>query len=256
MKIFKSTAIVIAFCWIAMQAGVTAERGRGPASGKPDWPTFQGGPGRDGLALTPAIKAPRVLWKTKIGVQSWLNNPVIAFHRVYVGSSGKTWNQPDDVDGVYCLNLDDGKVQWFSKTSADANGVAYAAGLIVATADDGSVRAIESASGTVKWSKKGENEKMYTNPLIVSGLVIVGDSGGLLYAFNLKSGALVWKVELSGAIRGGASWDGSRIYAAGQQGEVVALDLGGKQKWKVETQNEIYAAPTVAGEFLCPRHHV
>lgn len=254
--------------WSKAVVGLAFLLSAAPLFAGPDWALFQGDTERSGAAKAGPIESPRILWSTKVGVQSWLNSPLIVGDKVIAGSSGRTWNRPDKEDGVYCLGLDSGDIKWFSPAPADINGLAYGQGLIVATGDDGAVRAIEIDSGKTKWTRSGRNKKMYTFPLVLGGLVVAGDSGGVLYCLDLQTGDVKWTVEMEGAIRGGACSDGWFIYAASTGGEVVSLRKDGTLRWRESVKRpsyslfhkegpgggdilaEIYAAPTLAGELL------
>ncbi len=239
-----------------------------PIAGKAagDWPTFQGDAARRGSSEASPVSNPRALWKTKVGVQSWLNNPVIAGGKIYVGTCGQKWNEPDAGDGVYCLDFDSGSAVWFRPARADVNGVAFADGLVVATGDEGAVWALDAPTGKIRWRRIGRGQKMYTNPLIINGLVVTGDSEGFLYGLDLRSGKSRWAVKMNGAIRGGASSDGESIFAVTAKGEVARIGLDGGLRWKrrlsylgygeVDLQEgagfaaESYPAPTVAARYL------
>lgn len=227
----------------------------GQGSSSTDWPTFQANNARTGAVTGPFIHQPGIWWKTEIGIQGWLNNPIIVHDRVFVGSEGATWNQADSKDGVYCLELATGNILWFTPAENDVNGVAFAHGLIVATGDEGAAWALSADTGKQVWLRKSDREKMYTNPLIQGDLAVVGDSGGFLYGLDLMTGKVRWKAQLQGAIRGGASSDGERIFVGSQGGEVVILGLDGTELFRDTLTYtgygsgtaEIYAAPTVAG---------
>lgn len=259
---FFPAALLLAATWIGTLAYAPAQAApRGEAGYSADWPTFQASPARTGSVQARTITNPTVLWATEVGTQTWLNNPVILGNRVFVGSSGSRWNRPDDSDGVYCLDLASGHILWFTPAKDDVNGVAYGEGLIVATGDEGAVWALEADSGKIRWRQRPSIGKMYTNPLVVGGLAVVGNARGVLYAFDLRTGTPKWQKRLTGAIRGGASSDGATIYAGSTRGDLVALGLDGAQRWRIsllrpsfdgqsEEPAEIYAAPTVVGDLL------
>ncbi len=224
------------------------------------WPVFHGDLGRTGHSSAPPILAPRVRWKTKVGIQGWLNAPVIAGSLVMVPSSGDKHNTPDARDGVFGLELLTGKPRWHAHFDGDANGVAVSADRAFATSDDGYTYAIALADGRVLWKQKGQG-KVYSGPLPIGDRVIVGDAGGLLRAYAQADGALLWKEQLDGAIRGGASSDGTWIYAVSQGGEAVSLSLDGKERWRRAITRagygggravpiEAYAAPIASDGML------
>jgi outer membrane protein assembly factor BamB len=225
------------------------------------WLMFQGNAARTGTTTRPAITRPRILWKASVGVQSWLNTPlVLASSMVVVPSSGNTHNGPDARDGVYGLDLKTGKQIFFVHTDRDANGVAAVGDRVYATADDGNLHAIDTTTGKLLWKRRGGG-KMYTNPLAVKAadktLIVVGDSTGAVRAFDADKGGELWKVQLDGAVRGGVASDGVSLFAASQKGDVIALTPNGKTVWKIRGTRppygsgpvvpiEVYATPVVA----------
>jgi outer membrane protein assembly factor BamB len=238
----------------------TAAVAVGSASG---WPTFHGNAERTGASTAPAIRRPRILWKTKLGVFSWLNTPLaLGDTVVVVPSSGKAHNKPDPGDGVSALDAKTGKALWFAHFDQDANGVAADAKRVYATSDDGNAYAIELRTGKIAWKQAGLG-KMYTNPLLLADRVIVGDAGGWVRALATADGKELWSLQLTGAIRGGASSDGKLVYVASQGGEVAALDPNtGKARWRVPVDRpawnnqgpnepiEVYAVPVVGRDAI------
>ena len=223
-------------------------------SGGSNWPTFQHDPSRTGACAAPPVEKPIVLWQTYIGIQGYLNNPVLAGGRIFVGSSGRKHNKPDRRDGIYCLDSITGMVIWHRRTETDACGVAYAGGRIFSTGDDGYLRALAATGGRELWKIKRPGE-LYCQPLVAGKLVIVGDSTGTVIAADQKSGRIVWSAKVAESnVRGGLSSDGRRIYAAFLAGKVACLDFEGKVLWSRNILNgagdNIYPAPTIAGDLL------
>jgi outer membrane protein assembly factor BamB len=226
-----------------------------PSTSGGGWPLFHGNAARTGLSDAPPITNPVVFWKARVGIQGWLNSPVVAGEIVIVPSSGNKHNSSDPRDGVFAIHLRTGRTLWQARFGNDANGAAAATDRIVATSDDGHVYALELQSGKVLWKRPGDG-KVYTSPLVLGDRVIAGDSGGNLMALSLQDGTPLWKLQLSGAVRGGASSDGTRIYAVSQDGEAVAVRLDGSEVWRSAvtypgfnrgkpTPIEGYAAPIV-----------
>ena len=223
-----------------------------PASGA--WPVFQRNPARLGASTAQGIVKPTLKWSKEVGIASWLNNPVVVGEHVFVGSSGQAWNQPDGADGVSSMDLETGEAQWFFAVDGDVNGVAYANCRVFATSDAGLVVALDARTGKVLWRFEAP-AKIYTNPLPVGDLVIVGDAKGSVWAVDARDGEARWSNRLSGPIRGGAAFDGARIFVTSQAMETAALDPAtGDFVWvrRLETPGgkEIYAAPTVVKGLL------
>lgn len=197
------------------------------------WSTFQGFPTRIGRVKAKPITKPKILWKTKVGIQSWLNNPIIVGGQVVVGSSGQRWNKPDDDDGVYSFDIETGKKTWFASAQNDVNGISYSNGLIIATGDEGAAWALKPKTGDIVWSTETNNGKIYTSPLLIKELAIVGDANGTLYALDIYNGSIRWSKKLKGIIRGGSASDGSTIYTGTTDGNIAAFSLNGKERWKI-----------------------
>lgn len=196
------------------------------------WATFHGDNARTGATQAPQIRQPRIVWKAEVGIFSWLNSPLVLGKSLVVApSSGSAHNKPDPKDGVSAYDFAKGKRVWFTRFDQDANGVAATATHVFATSDDEHVYALDIKTGKVAWKARGSG-KMYTHPLVVGDRVVVGDAGGWVRAYATANGKELWKAQLTGAIRGGASSDGQHVYVASQGGEVAALGLDGKTLWK------------------------
>lgn len=222
------------------------------------WPAFQGTPTRTGCASAPGIATPRILWRnTGVGVQGWLNNPIIVEDTVYVGSAGGAQFVTDPRDGIYAVDLATGETRWFFGTEGDVNGVGYGAGVVVATGDEGRVWGVDAIDGDLVWTDDLESPT-FGNPLIVEGMAVVGDREGRVTAYDLRSGDRRWQRPVAGAIRGGASSDGEMIVVAGEEGEVLALGMDGGELWRVRVRGRVapgaqaipWAAPTLVGDLV------
>jgi outer membrane protein assembly factor BamB len=243
----------------APPAPVVMETPAAAASGA-DWPTFHGDNGRTGRSAAPAITHPRVRWSADVGIQGYLNSPLVSGGRVVVPSSGTSHDKPDAADGIYALDLASGRVLWHARTDNDANGAALAQDRAVVTSDDGTVRAVDLGDGHELWKRRASG-KVFSNPLVVGDAVVVGDAAGNVSAFALSDGLPRWHAKLHGAIRGGLAADDRTVYAVSQGGDVAAFGLDGALRWKkavtrldfdgkAQVPIEGYPAPLVAGDLL------
>ncbi len=207
---------------------------------------FHGDIARTGRSPAPVITNPIIRWKAKVGIQGWLNSPVVQGNLVLVPSSGTRHNRSDGADGIYAIDLNTGKQKWHRRLPQDANGVAITAVHALATSDDGHLYALDLASGKILWKQRGKG-KMYTHPLIVGWRVFVGDGSGMLRAYRATDGVPQWEIQLQGAIRGGAASDGEHVYAISEGGEGVAAKLDGTVVWK-----GILERPTFSGSSSTP----
>lgn len=222
-----------------------------------DWLTFQGSNTRIGCSDAPALTSPVVAWRSEVGIQAWLNSPVVVGNTVLVGSAGSVRAGPDAEDGVYALRLSDGRLRWRFSTANDVNGIAAADGIVVVTGDEGAVWGVSASDGTELW-RVDTNANVFGYPVIVGDQTIVGDALGTLWAIGLD-GQVRWTAAMNGAIRGGPATDGVVIYAISDLGEVRAYSLDGFEIWREQLVFEtnagsaltvVYAAPTIVGDRL------
>src|SRR3990172_11966176 len=172
------------------------------------WDMFQGSPSRQGCYATNTIATPKILWRTQIGIQGWLNNPVIDNGSVYVGSAGVAQFTADRRDGIYSLDLATGHQNWFfNGVELDVNGVAFADGVVVGTGDEGRLWGLNARDGIPIWTDD-LGAPVYGNPLVVAGMVVVGDGSGHVTALDPKTGGHLWQRPGDGALPGGAASGG------------------------------------------------
>ena len=128
---------------------------------------------------------------------------------------------------------------------------------------EGAVWALDVADGSVRWTFPQDGEDVaavFTNPLIVHDLAVVGDAEGVLYALDLATGEPRWTAQLNSSIRGGAASDGEAIYVVGEAGDARAFSQDGGEYWRRQLTFEnwnsetltarVFAAPTLVGDLV------
>ena len=90
-------------------------------------------------------------------------------------------------------------------------------------------------------------------PFLIPGLPIWKPPYGRITAFNLNTGAKVWRTPTvnedldSTNVGGGLCWDGSTLYAVNGMAELLALDAAkGAVRWRHGINVPARSAPTVA----------
>jgi len=178
--------------------------------------------------------------------------------------------------GVYAGSgpLQFSKVKWKFRTHgyvisspAIANGVAYFG------STDHNLYAVDLETGAQKWKFQTES-RVQSSPAVSDGVVYFGSYDGFFFALNAADGSLKWKFETGGEHRftakhlHGASpvaeampdpfdlylsspaiWN-SAVYFGSGDGNVYALDLAGKLKWKFHTGDVVHASPAIADGTL------
>jgi outer membrane protein assembly factor BamB len=120
-------------------------------------------------------------------------------------------------------------------------------GIVVAGSGDGSIRAMEAATGAPRWVFRTEG-RVRSSPAVRDGVVYCGSADGSLYAIDLAGGALRWRFDSEGrALDSGRSgWDrrtlqsspavsDDTVYVGGRDGWFYAIDRArGTERWRVD----------------------
>ncbi len=115
----------------------------------------------------------------------------------------------------------------------------------------GEVVAVDRSDGRLRWRFLAA--PIESSPLVVDGLVIVGDRGGNVYALDLGNGQVRWRFRTGAAVKGGASAAGTRIFIGSYDGYVYALEAAtGKLAWRARSPagGHLYATPSLAHGLL------
>jgi outer membrane protein assembly factor BamB len=99
----------------------------------------------------------------------------------------------------------------------------------------------------------GYRRALLAHPVSADGVVYTMDSGGMVSAFQLASGARLWtfatpaEKDRSDNIGGGLAVDQGTLYAVNGLAELIALDAArGTVRWRVGTGAPARSSPTVA----------
>ena len=137
----------------------------------------------------------------------------------------------------------------FGAVPVIADGVLYLGDL------DGTFRAVSLADGADRWSFAAKDAGFTSAAAIGTAgearLVVVGDDGGLVRAFDASTGDLRWTYETQGEISGGPTIletsNGPRVLIGSQDASLSCLVLAdGTLLWKHAIADQIRCSPTVA----------
>jgi outer membrane protein assembly factor BamB len=115
----------------------------------------------------------------------------------------------------------------------------------------GEVVALDADTGKVRWRvTMGPTE---SSPLVVGGLVYVGDWRGRVYALSARTGRTVWSYQTGDKVKDGLAYAGGRVYFGSYDHNVYALNAHtGRLVWKAGAQERLgprgtfYSTPAVA----------
>ncbi|WP_413561552.1 PQQ-binding-like beta-propeller repeat protein [Bdellovibrio sp. HCB209] len=181
--------------------------------------------------------------------------------RLFVGAS----------DGnFYSIEASTGRVQWtFPTKSENLSEPLLDEGIVYFLAGNNVLYALDAATGRQVWLYSRQDTSVFSirggsKPAIRNGNLYIGFSDGSLVAFNAKSGAITWELQLNRNKRfrdidASPILDGDQIYIAGYDDKLYAVSATkGEVMWRVDQggyssvlvgPDRIYY-PTTGGEVL------
>ena len=163
------------------------------------------------------------------------------------------------------LDAETGALVWRVRPGGPLRGAPTVANEnVYVVSQDNQLFALNPADGTTRWNGAGALELAgvfgTASPAAGSGTVVAGFSSGELNAYRYENGRVVWQDALSRTsistavaslsdIDADPVIDNGRVYAIGQGGRMVALELNtGQRIWEINVAG--IATPWVAGEWL------
>ncbi len=166
---------------------------------------------------------------------------------------------------VAALDAATGAVAWTVRPGGPLRGApTVAEGSVYVISQDNQIFALKASDGSTAWSKAAALEVagVFGNgaPAVDRGTVVAGFSSGELNAYRYENGRMVWqdalsRTSISNAVAALSDIDADPViangivYALGQGGRMVALDLtSGQRVWELNMAG--IATPWVAGDWL------
>ncbi|HEX9953920.1 MAG TPA: PQQ-binding-like beta-propeller repeat protein [Allosphingosinicella sp.] len=182
-----------------------------------------------------------ILWQVRPG-GPLRGAPTVANDNVYVVTQD---NQ------IFALNPADGKTRWTSSAAVELAGVfgsaapAAAQGTVVAGFSSGELNAYRYENGRVLWQDALSRTSISTavttlsdidaDPVIDSGRVYAVGQGGRMVALELVTGQRVWEINVAGT---STPWvAGEWIFVVTDQAQLLAIARStGKVRWMTQLQ--------------------
>lgn len=146
--------------------------------------------------------SPTIKWETYIGKQKWKNTPLILGDKIFIGSAGKKWNESDEEDGVYCINIHTGRIVWFYPTNSDVNKISFYDGLIVGGCDDGKFFCISSKTGKEKSVVQLDSGIVSSIYKEQDHVFLTATYNGTVYIINTKESIIAGHINIQDNIMG------------------------------------------------------
>jgi outer membrane protein assembly factor BamB len=165
--------------------------------------------------------------------------------------------QNQDIQGrAYALDAAEGKEDWhFPRDSSRdpepfLGSPALGDGLVYFTSSDGSVYALETETGNLKWSFEAGKE-IWGGPSWADGTLYVGSADKSLYALDAATGDQRWQFTAGGAIYSTPYISADLVYFGALDNKVYAVDReSGAEVWTYQTGNWVWARPIEQGGLL------
>ena len=202
------------------------------------------------------------LWSTRFGEAGENSSSLYGGGVAYDGGRVYATN---GLGYVAALDAGNGGIVWTVKPAGPLRGEpSVADGSVYVMSQDNQLYSLKTADGATNWSNAAALEIAgvfgAAAPAIGQGTVVAGFSSGELNAYRYENGRQVWQDALSRTsmttsvaslsdIDADAVIDGGAVYAIGQGGRMVALDLfSGQRIWELNFGG--IATPWVAGDWL------
>lgn len=152
---------------------------------------------------------------------------------------------------LYAYNADSGELLWSPFVTGDkiwstpliANGVIYFG------SHDRNVYAVSVADGRELW-RFPTGGAVVTRPLLFQDTLVVGSFDRNLYGINIRDGSRRWAFQSENWFWAGAVSNGKVIFAPSMDGNLYALDAGGRLLWAHNMASPIVATPALVARGL------
>ncbi|MCL6699345.1 PQQ-binding-like beta-propeller repeat protein [Sphingomonas sp. NSE70-1] len=202
------------------------------------------------------------LWSTRFGEVG--DNAASIYGGGVAYDSGRVY-ATNGIGYVAALDATNGGIVWTVKPAGPLRGEpSVDGGSVYVMSQDNQIYSLKAADGTTNWSNAAALEIAgvfgSAAPSIGQGTVVAGFSSGELNAYRYENGRQVWQDALARTtmstsvaslsdIDADAVIDNGVVYAIGQGGRMVALDLfSGQRIWELNFAG--IATPWVAGDWI------
>jgi outer membrane protein assembly factor BamB len=166
---------------------------------------------------------------------------------------------------VAAFNAEKGTQVWKKRPGGPLRGApSIGNGNVYVMSNDNQIFALKAADGAVEWTESGAAEiaGVYgvAAPAVAQGTIVAGFSSGELNAYRYENGRVLWADALSRTsistsvsaltdIDANPVIDRGRVFAVGQGGRMISVDLGtGQRLWEINVAG--ISTPWVAGEWV------
>lgn len=122
--------------------------------------------------------------------------------------------------------------------------------ILYVSSADGSVYAIDTASGAPLWVNK-LGSAILASPVLMGDKVIAVSSGGLICAISAADGSTTWRFDAGDMLVATPCAVKDMIIVAGAKGKILAIECQrGIQRWQYKADSGVVGAPQKHGELI------
>ncbi len=202
------------------------------------------------------------VWETQFGTEK--GNSASLFGGGVSVENGRVY-ATNGLGFVAALDARNGGLVWQVRPGGPLRGAPTVSGdTLYVVSQDNQIYSLNTSDGKTKWSNAAALEIAGVfgtgSPAVAQGTVVAGFSSGELNAYRYENGRQVWQDALARTsirtsvaslsdIDANAVIDGGQVFAIGQGGRMVALELStGQRLWEVNIAG--ISTPWVAGDWI------
>ena len=216
------------------------------------------------------------VWTTQVGDPSARRGGISMWNGESTGAHGLLFGggvsfdngriyATNGIGDVEAIDANTGALVWRVRPAGPLRGAPTIANdNVYVTTQDNQIYALDQSNGKVRWNAAGTFEVSgvfgAAAPASAQGTVVAGFSSGELTAYRYENGRGLWqdalsRTSISTAVASISDIDAEpvihegRVYAIGQGGRMVALELNtGQRVWEINVAG--ISTPWVAGEWI------
>ena len=202
------------------------------------------------------------VWSTQFGVEK--GNNASLFGGGVAFDNGRIY-ATNGLGYVAALDARNGGIVWQVHPTGPLRGSPTVVGdSVYVITQDNQIYSLKAGDGSTAWSQAAALEIAgvfgSASPAVAQGTVVAGFSSGELNAYRYENGRLVWQDQLARtSIRTSVASisdvdadpviDGGQVFAVGQGGRMVAIELlTGQRQWELNIAG--ISTPWVAGDWV------
>jgi outer membrane protein assembly factor BamB len=185
-----------------------------------------------------------------------------AVHALDAKTGARTWRTPTGTltappvakDGwvivtparrIVALRAADGSEVWSRENALQRERVTISGDILIVPLRSGVVQALDLRTGKTLWERRVGG--IPAESLVVGDRLYLGATDKMFYCLKLATGEFDWRWRVGAEIRGSAAADAERVYFAGLDNVVRAVDrISGAQRWQQGVPFRPLIGPQVA----------